>query len=524
MTASQYNLADLFEANVDVIGEREAVVVGDHRLTYAQLDERSNRLAHHLRDNWGIKPGDHVGMHLYNGVEFVEGILACLKIRAVPINVNYRYVEDELRYIYENADLVGLLVNEEFADRAKAAGAPQTMVVDQEYENALAASRSTRDFAERSPDDRYIIYTGGTTGMPKGVVWRQEDLFFAGLGGGNPQGEPVASPGQVAENVVLRNQMVMFPSPPLMHGAAQLGILIAFNWGEKVVLVPRYSGEAALDLIEREKVNSINVVGDAMARPLAEALNANPHRWDLSSLFALSSAGAILSEAVKAQLREHLPNLMIMDGFGSTETGHSGMGTAEASPDKGLRFAMSDRIKVVDDDFKPIEPGSGKVGVIVQRRHIPLEYYKDPEKTAATFKEIDGERYVIAGDMATVEADGTVLVFGRGSVSINSGGEKIFPEEVEAALKSHPDVFDAVVVGVPDTKWGERVAAVVQPRPGKTPDIAELDAHCRSRVAAYKVPRLVALVDQMVRSPAGKADYQWARSVAAQSSQQGATD
>jgi acyl-CoA synthetase (AMP-forming)/AMP-acid ligase II len=200
------------------------------------------------------------------------------------------------------------------------------------------------------------------------------------------------------------------------------------------------------------------------------------------------------------------------------------MGTAEASPDKGLRFAMSDRIKVVDDDFKPIEPGSGKVGVIVQRRHIPLEYYKDPEKTAATFKEIDGERYVIAGDMATVEADGTVLVFGRGSVSINSGGEKIFPEEVEAALKSHPDVFDAVVVGVPDTKWGERVAAVVQPRPGKTPDIAELDAHCRSRVAAYKVPRLVALVDQMVRSPAGKADYQWARSVAAQSSQQGATD
>jgi acyl-CoA synthetase (AMP-forming)/AMP-acid ligase II len=523
VTATRYNLADLFEANVDVIGEREAVVVGAHRLTYAQLEERANRLAHHLAEHMGVRPGDHVGMHLYNGIEFVEGILACLKIRAVPINVNYRYVEEELRYLYDNADLVALLVNEEFADRAKAAGAPAMLVVEQEYESALAASSPDRDFAERSPDDRYIIYTGGTTGMPKGVVWRQEDLFFAGLGGGNPQGEPVTRPEQVAENVVLRNQMVMFPSPPLMHGAAQLGILIAFNWGEKVVLVPRYSGETALDLIQQEKVNSINVVGDAMARPLAEALNATPDRWDLSSLLALSSAGAILSEAVKDQLREHLPNLIIVDGFGSTETGHSGMGTAGASPDKGLRFAMSDRIAVVDDDFNPIEPGSGKVGVIAQRRHIPLEYYKDPEKTAATFREVNGERWVIAGDMATVEEDGTVLVFGRGSVSINSGGEKIYPEEVEAALKSHPDVFDAVVVGVPDDKWGERVAAVVQPRQGKSPDVDELNAHCRTRVAAYKVPRLVALVDQMVRSPAGKADYQWARGIAAQhQTQQGA--
>jgi acyl-CoA synthetase (AMP-forming)/AMP-acid ligase II len=524
MPATQYNLADLFEANVDAIGDREAVVVGDRRLTYNELDERANRLAHHLEDHMGVRPGQHVGMHLLNGVEFVEGILACLKIRAVPINVNYRYVEDELRYIYDNADLVALLVNEEFADRAKGAGAPQMIVVEQEYEDALAASRPDRGFAERSPDDRYVIYTGGTTGLPKGVVWRQEDLFFAGLGGGNPQGEPVTAPQQVAENVVNRNQMVMFPSPPLMHGAAQLGILIAFNWGEKVVLVPRYSGDAALDLIEREKVNSINLVGDAMARPLAEALDANPTGWDLSSLFVLSSAGAILSEAVKAQLREHLPDLFIVDGFGSTETGHSGMGTADASPDKGLRFAMSDRIRVLDDEFKPIEPGSGKVGVIVQRKHIPLEYYKDPEKTAATFREIDGERYVIAGDMATVEADGTVLIFGRGSVSINSGGEKIFPEEVEAALKSHPDVFDAVVVGVPDEKWGERVAAVVQPREGKAPTLDDLDQHCRTRVAAYKVPRLVALVDQMVRSPAGKADYQWARGVAARhQTQQGAS-
>jgi acyl-CoA synthetase (AMP-forming)/AMP-acid ligase II len=523
VTASQYNLADLFEANVDVIGDREALVVGDRRLTYRDVDERSNRLAHHLRAHLGVRSGDHVGLHLYNGVEFVEGILACLKIRAVPINVNYRYVEDELRYLYDNADLVALIVNEEFVDRAKAAGAPQMLVAERDYEDALAAASPARDFSPRSADDHYIIYTGGTTGMPKGVVWRQEDLFFAGLGGGDPQGTPISRPEELAERVVTRSQMVMFPAPPLMHGAAQLGVFIAFNWGEKVVLVPRYSGEAALDAVHAEKVNSLNLVGDAMARPLAEAMASHPGRWDTSSMFVLSSAGAILSEAVKAQLLEHLPDLMIVDGFGSTETGSQGFGTATSSPDKGLRFAMNDRVTVLDDDLTPVVPGSGTIGRLAQRRHVPLGYYNDPEKTAATFFEIDGERWVLPGDMATIEDDGTILVFGRGSVSINSGGEKIYPEEVEAALKSHPDVFDAVVVGVPDDRWGERVAAVVQPRPGCAPTLDALDAHCRTRVAAYKVPRALALVDQMVRSPAGKADYQWARSVAAQSSQQGAT-
>jgi acyl-CoA synthetase (AMP-forming)/AMP-acid ligase II len=523
MPATRYNLVDLFEANVDVIGDREALVVGERRLTYAEVDERANRLAHHLVDNLAVTPGDHVGLHLYNGVEFVEGILACLKIRAVPINVNYRYVEDELRYLYDNADLVALLVNEEFVDRAKAAGAPPMLVVEQDYEDALAAASPLRDFPERSADDHYVIYTGGTTGMPKGVVWRQEDLFFAGLGGGDPQGTPISRPEELAERVVGRTQIGMFPAPPLMHGAAQLGVFIAFNWGERVVLVPRYSGEGALDLIDREKVNSLNLVGDAMARPLAEALAAHPGRWDTSSLFVLSSAGAILSDVVKAQLREHLPNLFIVDGFGSTETGSQGFGTADASPDKGLRFAMSDRVTVLGDDLRPLAPGCGVVGRLAQRTHIPIGYYNDPEKTAATFFEVDGERWVVPGDMATIEADGTVLVLGRGSVSINSGGEKIFPEEVEAALKSHPDVFDAVVVGVPDEKWGERVAAVVQPRPGCAPTLDVLDAHCRTRVAAYKVPRLLTIVDQMVRSPAGKADYQWARSVAAQSTHQGAS-
>jgi 3-oxocholest-4-en-26-oate---CoA ligase len=514
-SALQFNLADLFESVVEVVGDREALVVGDRRLTYAQLDERANRLANHLA-GLGVGAGDHIGLQLINGVEYVEGILAALKVRAVPINVNYRYVADELRYLYDNADLVALLVNAEFADRvepARPAALKHVMVVDDEYEDALAASSASRPAVNRSGDDLYIIYTGGTTGMPKGVMWRHEDLFYAGLGGGNPQGEPVEKPEEVAVNAAARDQMVMFAAPPLMHGAAQLGTFISFNWGQKVVLMPKYDGAGALELIEREKVNTVSLVGDAMARPLAEALDGTR---DLSSWFAMSSAGAILSDAVKAQFTEHLPNLMILDSFGATETGFQGSGAAGSSPDKGLRFAMNDETIVVDDDLQPVAAGSGIVGKIARRGHVPLGYYNDAEKTAATFFERDGVRWVVPGDMAEVEADGSIRVYGRGSVSINSGGEKIFPEEVEAALKAHPAVFDAVVVGVPDEKWGQAVAAVVKVRDGHdTPSLADLDAHCRQRIAGYKVPRKVAVVDEMVRSPAGKADYGWARDVAA---------
>jgi acyl-CoA synthetase (AMP-forming)/AMP-acid ligase II len=510
----QFNLADIFESVADAVADRDAVVVGDRRLTYAELDQRSNQLARHFQA-LGVEPGQHIGLQLLNGLEYLEGILAALKVRAVPINVNYRYVADELRYLYDNADLVALLVNREFADRvepARPAKLAHVMVVEDEYDRALAAQSSDRLDIERSPDDLYIIYTGGTTGMPKGVMWRQEDLFFAGLGGGNPQGEPVEKADEVAPNAVARGVMTMFPAPPLMHGAAQLGCLISFNWGQKVVLQPKFSGAAALDLIEREKVNTVSLVGDAMARPLAEALDSTR---DLSSWFAMSSAGAILSDAVKAQFLEHLPNLIIIDSFGATETGFQGSGAAGSSPEKGLRFAMNDETIVVDDALQPVEPGSGVIGKVARCGHVPLGYYNDPEKTAATFFEREGVRWVVPGDMAEVEADGTIRVYGRGSVSINSGGEKIYPEEVEAALKSHPSVFDAVVVGVPDEKWGQAVAAVIQVREGHdVPALERLDAHCRERIAGYKVPRRLAVVDQMVRSPAGKADYGWAREVA----------
>jgi len=296
-----------------------------------------------------------------------------------------------------------------------------------------------------------------------------------------------------------------------MHGAAQLASFICFHWGGKVVLQHKFEPKAALRLIERERVNTVSLVGDAMARPLAEALDEPDADYDLSSLIVVSSAGAVFSDTVREQLRKHLPNIFLVDAYGASETGHQGTMAAESSPEKGLRFTMNERTAVLDDDLKPVVPGSGVVGRVAMRGHVPLGYYNDSKKTAGTFKEIDGERWVLPGDMATVEADGTVLVLGRGSVCINSGGEKVYPEEVEAALKSHPDVFDAVVVGVPDEKWGERVTALVQARPGTSPAPDDIVAHCRTKVAGYKVPRAVHLLDQLHRSPSGKPDYPWAR-------------
>ena len=529
----EFNLADLFESVVDAVPDRVALVCGDRRLTYRELDERANRLAHHLLDA-GVNPGEHVGMYLYNSTENVEGMLACVKIRAVPVNVNYRYVEGELKYLFNDADLVALLHQREFAPRIAAvrsdvpklrhlicvddaSGAEVSGIGSITFDEATAAAPSDRGFDTRSPDDLFIIYTGGTTGMPKGVMWRQEDIFFTAMGGGNPLGEPIEKPEQLGENAIKRDpSLVQFAVPPLIHGAAQLGVFIGLFWGDKVVLQHRFDPENAWDLVERERVNSMSLVGDAMARPLAEVLTAQPKERDLSSLYVVSSAGAVLSDAVKQQIKASVPNVMIMENFGATETGHQGMEpVGAAKPESGLRFMMKPTTTVLDDDLKPVAPGSGVVGRVALKGRIPLGYYNDPEKTAKTFVEVEGERYVIPGDMGTVDADGTVIVFGRGAVCINSGGEKIYPEEVENAVKAHPEVYDAVIVGVPDERWGERVAAVIQPREGRAPTLESVQEHCRTLIAGYKVPREVHLVDQMVRHPSGKPDYPWARGVAA---------
>ncbi|MFI8420093.1 acyl-CoA synthetase [Streptomyces sp. NPDC085479] len=533
----EYNLADLFESVVDVVPDREALVYVDHpgtgaerRLTYAELDAAANRLAHHLLGA-GVRPGEHLGLHLYNGVEYVQTVLACLKARIVPVNVNYRYVEEELVYLYRDADLTALVYDAEFTDRVAAAlprteklrhlvrvGTPHegAAVLDAvPLEEAEATASSARGFAPRSGDDLFIIYTGGTTGMPKGVLWRQEDLFFAGLFGGDPSGEPVKRPEELAERVAAGGAgITFFPAPPLMHGTSTLTTFIAFDYGQRVVLHRKYVPEEVLRTLEKEKVSSISLVGDAMLRPLIDALAGPLRGTDLSALFSLSSSGAIMSETVRAQLRELMPNVLLLNNFGSTESGSNGRATDDSGPERGFRLHVNERTQVVDPATR--EPVAvGEIGRLAQRGHVPLGYYNDPAKTAETFFERDGVRWVLLGDMATVDADGVVTVLGRGSQCINTGGEKVYPEEVEQALKSHPDVYDALVAGVPDATWGSHVAAVVQQREGSTPlDLAAVQEHCRHHLAGYKVPRQLVLTDRIQRSPSGKADYRWAKSVA----------
>jgi len=523
----EFNLADLFESVADAVPEREALVCGDRRLTYSELDERANRLAHYLASQ-GIGKGDHIGLYLHNCTEYIEASLAAYKVRAVPVNINFRYVEAELAYLFDNADLVALVHHREFAPRIAAVASKtpkvRTLVAVEdgngavcsspEYEAALAASSSARSFPDRSADDLYILYTGGTTGMPKGVMWRQEDIFFAAMMGGNPYGPPPERPEDVADSAKARGIVTMLPAAPLIHGAAQWAAFINLYGGGKVVIAPgkRFDPNLIWQLAEKERVNTIAIVGDAMARPLAEVLEGAS--FDLSSLRVVGSGGATFSEPVREQLRAKLPNAMLMDSFGASEGGYQGAHVGRGAGGTAPRFRADATTAVFDEHLRRLEPGSGQVGTLARTGRIPIGYYKDPEKTARTFVEIDGARWALPGDMAMVETDGTITLLGRGSACINSGGEKIYPEEVEAAVRSHPSVFDAVVVGVPDEKWGERVTAVVQPRDGQALTLESLANHCRAAVAGYKIPRGLRLVDELVRQPSGKPDYRWAKSVA----------
>ncbi len=530
----EFNIADLFESIADVIGDRDAVVSGETRLTFAELDRRANRLAHALSAR-GIGPGDHIGLYLFNGHEFVEAMLAAFKLRAVPVNINYRYVADELRYLCTNADVKALLFNTSLAEQVAAIAAEVPTlrllmrVADEttgdgalpgavDYEAALAEGSPARDFPARSGSDLYVIYTGGTTGMPRGVLWRQEDMFFAGLQGGRPGGEPLKRPEELADVVREGASLNILPAAPFIHGAAQWACWIALFSGGKCVIAPgrSFSPRTVLELVEREKVTTITLVGDAMARPIAEALAEPGASYDTSSLFVIASAGAVLSRTVLEALKARLPDTMVLNNFGASETGHQGTvydnptGEGPSAP----RFYMDATSTVLGDDGKPIAPGSGTIGKLARSGHVPLGYYKDPEKTAQTFVTHDGVRWVIPGDLATIESDGRITVFGRGAVCINTGGEKVFPEEVEQALKAHPEVLDAVVVGVPDPRWGERVAAIVQPRPGFRPTLTSLDPALRKQIAGYKVPRELFLVELVVRHPSGKPDYRWAKAIA----------
>ncbi|MDZ4826161.1 MAG: acyl-CoA synthetase [Actinomycetota bacterium] len=520
----EFNLADLFERVVDTVPDRDALVAGDRRLTYGELDERATRFAHHLLDV-GIAPGDFVGIYAQNRAEWAEAMIGCYKARAVPININFRYVVEELRYLFDNADLVALVYEAGYGPSVAAAlpDAPKlrhlvelddgSVTVTKDltaigYEDALAAASGDRDFGPRSPDDLYVLYTGGTTGMPKGVMWRQEDIFFAAMGGGNYGGVGITEPEQITANVSAAPAATLALAP-LMHGNAQWTMFVSLFGGSTVVLDASHGFDAnhILDLVERENVFVVSLVGDAMARPLVDAIAARGHAPPM--LFAMVSGGAILSPSIKAEINERMPQVAVIDAFGASETGANG---AVDVTDKGPRFRMNEWTTVIDDDGHLAK--EGEIGMLARRGHVPLGYYKDEVKTAATFVERDGVRWAIPGDKAVIEDDGTITVLGRGSQCINTGGEKVFPEEVEAVLKSHPAVFDAIVVGIPDERWGESVTAVVAPRPGTTPTLEELSAHARESLAGYKVPRHLVLVDEVERTPAGKPNYRWAKELA----------
>jgi acyl-CoA synthetase (AMP-forming)/AMP-acid ligase II len=536
----EFNLADLYECVAGAVPDRVAVVAGERRRTYAELVARTTALAHGLAAA-GVAPGEHVGLCQRNTVEHLEAMLACYQLRAVPINVNWRYGASELADLFADADTVLVLHDAEFGDAVLAAarqvpGVRATRVADADGLDRLVAARRgpERPLGPRSAEDRYVLYTGGTTGRPKGVVWRQEDIFFAALGGGNPGGPPIARPEEIGENVVANpaqrlrpflgpgqeapGRYVTFAMGPLMHASGSWGALGTILGGGTLVLdaTAHLDPVRVLDLVQRERVGQLTLVGDAGGRPLVEAVEAQPARWDTSSLLVLGSGGSMLSADVKERLLAAFPTVLaILEGMGSSESPAQAVAvsTRAGGVAPSLTFAPKAETIVVDDDLVPVEPGRGIVGRLATRGRVPLGYHKDPERSARTFVTIDGARYSLPGDRAVVDADGTVHLVGRGATCINTGGEKVYPEEVEAAVLTHPRVRDAIVVGIPDERFGAAVAVVVA-CDGAAVTVEELREHCRADLAGYKHPRSVTVVDTVRRSAAGKADHAWAVEVA----------
>lgn len=530
------NLAALHEAIAAAVPDRECILFRDRRLSYADVTDRTRRLAAVLRahglgahrersalQNWESGQ-DHVALYLYNGNEYLEGMLGAYKARCAPFNVNYRYVDEELLYLFDNADARAVVYHASFAPtlarlRDRLPKVKLWLQVQDEsgepllpgaldYDQALAAAQPEAP-AGLSPDDLYILYTGGTTGMPKGVLWRQEDIFRAAMGGPMPP--------KTLEEAVERAKaggVRSLPAPPFMHGAAHWVAFNVFSVGGTVVVQskPRHlDPDDIWSTIEREKVNLLTIVGDAFGRPLVDQLAKK--QYDLSSFVMLTSGGAILTAALKDEFLRHLPKIRILDALGSSESGAQASQFSEGGKKATTGdFAVSPGNLVLKEDLSGlVEKGSDEVGWLAREGHIPLGYYKDPEKTAKTFPVVGGKRYAVPGDRARIGPDGALQLLGRDSVCINSGGEKIFAEEVEHALKHHPSVYDCVVVGTPSERWGQQVTALVELRAGADRDEEALRAAAAEHIAHYKLPKAFVFVDELVRAPSGKADYRWAK-------------
>ena len=523
-----WNFADLWEANAHKFPDATAQVHGERRSTWQEFDARANGLARYLLDGGAVHQ-DKVALYLYNGPEYLEGCFASYKAGLVPVNTNYRYLDDELLYLWDNADAVAVVFHGAFAERVEHlrdrlprvrhwlwvddGTGPRPEWAD-DYEAAVATT-SEHVEAEwgRSGDDILMIYTGGTTGMPKGVMWRQDDLIGAVCAAGTPilANDPDEVGGVAAFiDSIEQPGLIGLPACPLMHGTGWFtGMLYLTGAGSVVTLTDRsMDWSELLATIATERVSALTIVGDAFAKPMLSLLDAEPDRWDISSLFIISSSGVMWSEPTKQGLLRHNPNMMLIDSFSSSEA--IGMGQSVSTggaAEKTAHFSLGEGAKVITDDGRAVEPGSGERGRVAIPGRTPLGYYKDPEKSAATFITFEGVRYSMPGDYATVDADGSISLLGRGSVCINTGGEKVFPEEVEEALKTHETVADAVVVGVPDDKFGEAITAVVEPAAGATIDGAELIAHVKTQLAHYKAPKQVIGIDTIGRAPNGKVDY-----------------
>jgi acyl-CoA synthetase (AMP-forming)/AMP-acid ligase II len=448
-----------------------------------------------------------VAVHSHNRIEWVDAFYGCLKARAVPINVNYKYLHDELAYLYDNSDAVAAIVAPEYVELAQGAAGDTVrhwIVLDEEYDAALATA-STERLTGRSSDDHYVLYTGGTTGHPKGVVWRQEDVIRGAMNASR-FGAPFESIEQLAQEAAANeNPMVLLACGPMMHGGSQwiLGNGHVAGFTVSFYTERNFDPVTILDLVEKAGVVSLTFLGDAMGRPVAEAILAEPDRWDLSGLMAVSNGAAPLSDAVREEIGRALPGRFILDTYGASESGAAASRMSDASSTPG--FNAGPEVEVFDTDWKPAPAGVD--GMLARSGPIPLGYYNDPVKTAATFKEIDGVRWAVPGDFARRESDGTITLLGRGSVCINTGGEKVHPEEVEAMLLQHPDVFDAAVVGTPHERWGQQVTALVARRDGAQVSEQQLVDFAHSKISNYKVPKRILFVEEVPRTPVSKVDY-----------------
>jgi fatty-acyl-CoA synthase len=529
-----WNFATMWEIAADTHADDPAVVQGSREITWGEFDRRADGIARTLLDR-GAVAQDKVAQYLYNCPEYLESVFASFKAGLVPVNTNYRYADDELVYLWDNCDAVCVVFHGTFVEhieriRERLPKVATWLWVDDgsgpcpewalPYETA-ATTPTDRVVPPwgRGDDDILLMYTGGTTGMPKGVMWRQDSLVKAVVSSVDPLWAGPADYDAMREKLTgAAPGGVLLPGPPLMHGTGQFTTFIALSGAGVVVLLEsrHFEIEELLDTIEARRVNSLIIVGDAFAKPMLRTLDAHPGRWDLSSLVMITSSGVMWSEPVKQGLLVHNPDMLLIDVFSSSEA--LGMGASVSSGRKAAstaKFTLGENARVIADDGTDVEPGSGQTGRVAVKGLTPIGYYKDPEKSAATFVLIDGDTYSMPGDYAKVEADGSLTLLGRGSVCINTGGEKVYPEEVEEILKEHPTVADAVAVGVPDDKFGEVITAVVQAHPGDTLDEAELIAWVKSRLASFKAPKHVVPIDTIGRAPNGKVDYKRLKGYAA---------